>query len=85
MPGAQNSPITGGQASRKKVLGYTYREQWLLGTTILEQDLFYSSYTLSVFSKIDKLLTPDDEMQPLAMSEKASPASPGQPGDSQAA
>jgi len=66
-------------------MGYIVRNQRLLGTTILEQDLFYSSYTLSVFSKIDKLLTPDDERQPLAMSEKASPASPGQSGDSQAA
>lgn len=26
-------------------------------TTVLEQDLFYSSYTLSVFSNIDKFLS----------------------------
>ncbi len=33
------------------------------GTTILEQDLFYSSYTLSVFHNTDKFLSSDGEAQ----------------------
>ena len=33
----------------------------LLNTTVLEQDLFYSSYTLSVFLNSDKFLTLDAE------------------------
>ena len=40
------------------------------GTTILEQDLFYSFVHPSVFSKIDKLLNSEDDTELLALSAK---------------
>ncbi len=48
---------------------------WVLGrgalshvTTVLEQDLFFSSYSRSIFSKYDELLTEDAETQAHAQS-----------------
>jgi hypothetical protein len=42
-------------------------------TTILEQDLFYSSYTLSVFHNTDKFLSSDEDTKPPGLSAKRCP------------
>ena len=64
--------------------GFIIKSPAGVGTTILEQDLFYSSYTLSVFSNTDKLLNRDGETRLPCLSANTCVASPDQSGEATA-
>ena len=60
-------PVTQGFSDIWEYISSRFRGK---DTTILEQDLFYSLYTLSEFSNTDKLLNSDDEKERLGLSAK---------------